>query len=98
MVAPALPEREALVGVFESFATAITQGERTLSDGRAGLRVLEVLEAATKSLGSGGRPVRPTAGSAVSGGPIVSGRSAVEGLIPVPRRGRTRRPINSEVA
>jgi predicted dehydrogenase len=99
VVAPALPEREALVGVFESFATAITQGEKPLTDGRAGLRVLEVLEAATKSLGSGGRPIRPTAAPAVSSEPAVAGRRpAVEGLIPVPRRGRTRRPINSEVA
>jgi predicted dehydrogenase len=59
VVAPALPEREALQGMFGSFADAIEKGESPLTDGNAGLRVLEVLEAASESLTVGGRPTRP---------------------------------------
>jgi predicted dehydrogenase len=54
MVAPALPEREALRGVMTEFATSIRQGTRPLTDGRSGIRVLAVLEAATASLSQGG--------------------------------------------
>jgi predicted dehydrogenase len=54
MVAPALPEREALRGVMTEFATSISQGTRPLTDGRSGIRVLAVLEAATASLSQGG--------------------------------------------
>ncbi|WP_235921622.1 Gfo/Idh/MocA family protein [Lentzea tibetensis] len=54
MVAPALPEREALRGVMAEFAASITEGRPPLTDGRAGLRVLAVLEAASESLANGG--------------------------------------------
>jgi predicted dehydrogenase len=54
MVAPALPEREALSAVIAEFADAIRDGRPPTTDGRSGLRVLQVLEAATRSLSSGG--------------------------------------------
>jgi predicted dehydrogenase len=54
MVAPALPEGEALRGVMTEFATAITEGRAPLTDGRSGLRVLALLEAASQSLANGG--------------------------------------------
>ena len=50
MVAPALPEREALAGVMAEFAEAIRDGRSPVTDGSAGLRVLDVLEAASRSL------------------------------------------------
>jgi predicted dehydrogenase len=51
---PALPEREALMAVMAEFAAAITQGRPALTDGRAGLRVLGLLEAASRSVDRGG--------------------------------------------
>jgi len=50
MTAPALNEREALGAVVEEYAAAIRAGRPALTDGRAGLRVLDVLEAASRSL------------------------------------------------
>jgi predicted dehydrogenase len=50
VVAPALEEGEALAGVVAEWAAAIREGRRPLTDGRAGLRVLDVLEAASRSL------------------------------------------------
>jgi predicted dehydrogenase len=50
MVAPALPEREALQGVMAEFADCIRTGRRPVTDGWAGLRVLDILEAASRSL------------------------------------------------
>jgi predicted dehydrogenase len=50
MVAPALPEREGLAGVVDEFARAIREDRKPLTDGRSGLRVLDVLEAASASL------------------------------------------------
>jgi predicted dehydrogenase len=50
MVAPALPEREALQGVMAEFADCIRTGRASVTDGRAGLRVLDILEAASRSL------------------------------------------------
>ena len=54
MVAPALTEREALKTMVEEFGTAIRTGCPALTDGRSGLRVLEILEAASASLAAGG--------------------------------------------
>ncbi|MEZ0071496.1 Gfo/Idh/MocA family protein [Planotetraspora sp. GP83] len=51
---PALPEGEALRGVMAEFAAAITEGRAPLTDGRSGLRVLRLLEAASRSLDNGG--------------------------------------------
>jgi predicted dehydrogenase len=50
MVAPALPEREALRSMMSEFAAAITERRPPLTDGRSGLRVLALLEAASASL------------------------------------------------
>jgi predicted dehydrogenase len=49
-VAPALPEGEALGNVVAEWAAAIRDGRAPLTDGRAGLRVLDLLEAASRSL------------------------------------------------
>ncbi|MBO0728035.1 MAG: Gfo/Idh/MocA family oxidoreductase [Acidimicrobiaceae bacterium] len=57
MVAPALPEREALEGVVAEFHAAISEGRQSLTDGRAGLRVLRILEATTLSMLSAGATV-----------------------------------------
>ena len=61
---PALPEREALPAVMDEFASAITEGRAALTDARAGLRVLAVLEAASRSAEEGGTrvPVATEAG------------------------------------
>jgi predicted dehydrogenase len=58
MVAPALPEREALRAMMAEFVAAITEGRPALTDGRSGLRVLALLEAASESLRSNGMAVR----------------------------------------
>jgi predicted dehydrogenase len=54
MVAPALPEKEALRSMMSEFAAAITENRPPLTDGRSGLRVLALLEAASESLRSNG--------------------------------------------
>src|SRR6266568_393496 len=51
---PALPEREALGSVLAEFAGAITEHRSPLTDGRAGVRVLELLQAASRSAEDGG--------------------------------------------
>jgi predicted dehydrogenase len=50
MVAPALPEREALQGVMAEFAQCVRSGRTSRTDGRSGLRILDILEAASRSL------------------------------------------------
>ena len=50
MIAPALPEREALREVVEELASAVRDGRAPRTDGAAGLRVLDILEAASRSL------------------------------------------------
>ncbi|GII80748.1 oxidoreductase [Sphaerisporangium rufum] len=54
VVVPALPEREALRGVMAEFAAAIREGRAPLTDGRSGLRVLALLEAAGRSIQNDG--------------------------------------------
>ena len=54
---PALPEREALMSVLAEFASAIAERRQALTDARAGVRVLQLLEAATHSAEDGGTPV-----------------------------------------
>lgn len=51
---PALPEREALGQLAAEFAESIREGRAPRTDGNAGLRVLSVLEAASRSLDAGG--------------------------------------------
>lgn len=57
MVAPALADGEALAAVVTEFASAIREGREPVTDGRSGLRVLDVLEAATRSLAFSGSVV-----------------------------------------
>ena len=54
---PALPEREALLSVMTEFSAAINEGRPPLTDAQAGLRVLNLLEAASRSADSGGARV-----------------------------------------
>lgn len=56
--APALPEREALATVATEFAAAITEKHAPRTDGNSGLRVLDVLDAASRSLAANGDLVR----------------------------------------
>lgn len=53
--APALEEREALGAMVAEFADAIRENREPRTGGAAGIRVLDVLEAAQRSLMSGGR-------------------------------------------
>ena len=53
MVAPALPEREALRGVVEEFVSAIREERAPLTDGESGLRVVQTLTAAEQSIKNG---------------------------------------------
>jgi predicted dehydrogenase len=67
MSAPALPEREALESVIREFADAINGRRAPRTDGDAGLRVLDVLDAASRSLAAGGELVRVDAMSELLG-------------------------------
>ena len=58
MWAPKLNMSEALTVEADAFLRSITHGERSLSDGHAGLRVVRILDAASRSLAEHGRPVR----------------------------------------
>ena len=51
---PALPEREALRSVLAEFASAIAEHRQPLTDAYSGVRVLKLLEAATRSAEDGG--------------------------------------------
>jgi predicted dehydrogenase len=54
---PALPEREALLSVMAEFSAAIDEGRPPLTDARAGLRILRLLDAASRSVDLGGARV-----------------------------------------
>lgn len=56
---PALPEKEALSAMVAEFAAAIRQGRAPRTDGLAGLRVLSVLHAVSRSLADEGAPADP---------------------------------------
>lgn len=64
MFAPALPAKEALGSMVAEFASAIREGRPARTDGRSGLRVLDILEAASQSLAYKGAvvPLRNAAG------------------------------------
>jgi len=57
MWAPRLDNVEALAVEAQHFVDCIATGETPLSDGRAGLRVVKILEAAHESMASHGSPV-----------------------------------------
>jgi predicted dehydrogenase len=54
---PRLDTREALETELEEFVDAVTAGRPPVADGRAGLRVVRTLDAASRSLATGGRLV-----------------------------------------
>jgi predicted dehydrogenase len=63
MIAPALPEYEALGAMVSELVGAIREKRPPRTDGRAGLRVLRLLEAASASMAGGGLAVPiPAAG------------------------------------
>jgi predicted dehydrogenase len=57
MWAPKLDHTEALRVEAEHFLECVGHGTRPQSDGAAGLRVVQILEAATRSMVERGRPV-----------------------------------------
>ncbi len=57
MWAPRLDNIEALAIEAQHFVDCIESGETPLSDGRSGLRVVRILEAATRSMAANGAPV-----------------------------------------
>ena len=56
-VAPELPKLEALSVAATHFAESIEHGKRPITDGEFGFRVVQVLEAAIRSMKDRGRPV-----------------------------------------
>lgn len=58
IVSPRLDSFEPLSVEADEFLSAISEGRRPRSDGRSGLRVVEALAAAERSLLEGGRPIR----------------------------------------
>jgi predicted dehydrogenase len=57
MWAPHLPNVEALQVEARHFIECITKGERPITDGEAGLRVVRILEAASRSMAQHGQPI-----------------------------------------
>jgi predicted dehydrogenase len=57
MYAPRLALTEALRTEAEHFVDCVQHGHTPVSDGAAGLRVVRILEAATRSLALRGQPV-----------------------------------------
>lgn len=57
MSAPALPTREALLTELEEFTHCVETGARPATDGACGLRVVEMLATATRSMTLRGQPV-----------------------------------------
>lgn len=57
MVAPALPEREALREVMSEFAASIRENRKPATDGHSGLRVLDLLDSASRSMAFHGATV-----------------------------------------
>jgi predicted dehydrogenase len=55
MIAPSLAETEALQATLCEFLSCISEGRPSATDARSGLRVLQILDAASKSMGDGGR-------------------------------------------
>jgi predicted dehydrogenase len=58
MVAPNLAIREGLEGVTKAFYTSCMRGTQPISDGKNGLEIVKILEAATKSIRNNGKTIR----------------------------------------
>jgi predicted dehydrogenase len=80
LVSPAIFEREALSSMVEEFAACIQTGRPSLTDGRSGLRVLDILEAASRSMELNGAPV-PLRGAEPGQAPASGELAAKEGAI-----------------
>lgn len=76
MHAPSLPEREALSAMVEEFAAAIAEGRPARTPGEAGVRVLSVLDTASRSLAAYGAtiPLVPTADTDGHAGALAAAR------------------------
>jgi predicted dehydrogenase len=57
MLAPRLDVAEALYTMATHFVDCVSNGRRPLTDGEAGLRVVEILESAAQSIADQGRPI-----------------------------------------
>jgi predicted dehydrogenase len=55
---PKIPQNEALASMAADFIQSIIQGRKPLVDGYAGLEVVSILEAAQKSISSGGKEIK----------------------------------------
>ncbi len=55
MIAPSLAETEALQATLSELMACISEGRHPATDAESGLRVLRILDAASKSMGDGGR-------------------------------------------
>ena len=60
MWAPHLPAKEALLTEAEHFITCIRSGASPISNGMTGVHVVEILEAATRSVSAQGKPIMLT--------------------------------------
>ena len=58
MWAPRIDQMEALAAETKYFADCVSTGKAPFNDGKAGLRIVRILEAASKSLKQGGAPVQ----------------------------------------
>jgi predicted dehydrogenase len=67
MWSPRVSLTEALRVETEHFVECVRTGRQSMTDGRAGLRVVRILEAASKSLQSGGHPVEVDRGEKYAG-------------------------------
>jgi predicted dehydrogenase len=57
MWAPHISAKEALQTEIEHFVDCVRNGSQPVSDGMSGLRVIEVLEAASRSIAQQGKPI-----------------------------------------
>jgi predicted dehydrogenase len=62
MWAPHLAAKEALQAEVEHFVDCVRHGKTPVSNARSGLRVVEILEAASRSIAAQGKPVRLSQG------------------------------------
>lgn len=75
MWAPHLSTKEALYTEAEHFIACLHSGESPISDGKTGLQVVEILEAASRSIAALGNPVPLTNGYG-SFDPLISGHGS----------------------
>jgi predicted dehydrogenase len=71
MWVPHLPQREALQTEAEHFVACVRSGASPISNGLAGLRTVEILEAACQSIAAQGKPITLTTKPAAVGNPML---------------------------